>query len=64
MTSEKVEFVLEDERLPLAEGDAWYINFNLQHSVVNSGTTDRIHLVIDLIANDWLLGLVQGAHVQ
>ncbi len=64
MTSEQVEFVLEGERLPLVEGDAWYINFNLEHSVSNLGATDRIHLVIDLIVNDWLLDLVAAAQVQ
>jgi hypothetical protein len=64
ITSANVEFVLQGKRLPLSEGDAWYINFNLEHSVVNSGTGDRIHLVIDLIVNDWFTELVAGTQVQ
>jgi hypothetical protein len=61
-TSEQVEFYLQDRRLDMSEGEAWYINFNLQHSVLNPGTDDRIHLVIDLVVNDWLREVV--AQVQ
>ena len=38
----------------MLEGEAWYLNFNLKHSVRNHGVSERIHLVIDCIANDWL----------
>jgi hypothetical protein len=30
------------------------VNVNLLHSVSNKGNTDRIHLVIDCVVNDWL----------
>lgn len=53
-TSKAVEFYLEDERVIMAEGECWYMNFNLMHRVANGGTTDRIHLVIDCVVNDWL----------
>jgi hypothetical protein len=39
----------------MKEGECWYLNFNLPHRVKNSGTADRIHLVIDCVVNDWLL---------
>jgi hypothetical protein len=53
-TNPEVEFVVGGQRLPLNEGDCWYINFNLPHRIHNRGTTDRIHLVIDCRLNPWL----------
>ena len=40
--------------MEMNEGEAWYLNFSLEHSVRNGGATDRIHLVIDCIVNDWI----------
>lgn len=54
MTNEQVDFVLAEEHLVMSEGEAWYLNVNNYHSVVNAGTTDRIHLVVDCVVNDWL----------
>ena len=54
MTNPDVEFILNGRRVQMQEGEAWYHNFNLRHSVANRGTTDRIHLVIDCFVNDWL----------
>lgn len=54
MTNSKVDFVLADEHLAMRAGEAWYLNVNNYHSVVNAGATDRIHLVIDCVVNDWL----------
>lgn len=57
-----VEFVLDGEPLPMAPGECWYINADLPHSVVNRGTTERVHLVVDCRVDDWLLGLLpEGA---
>ena len=53
-TNDDVDFVLGDEHLTMRVGEAWYVNVNYHHSVVNAGTTDRIHLVIDCVVNDWL----------
>ena len=49
-----VEFAVEGKALPMGEGECWYINFNLPHRIHNRGTTDRVHLVIDCVLNDWL----------
>ena len=49
----KVDFILDEERLEMAEGQCWYTNVNFIHSVSNNGTSDRIHLVIDCERNDW-----------
>jgi len=53
-TSSNVEFFLDHERIDMQQGEAWYLNFNLPHSVENKGEETRIHLVIDCIVNDWL----------
>jgi mannose-6-phosphate isomerase-like protein (cupin superfamily) len=53
-TNELVEFISEGERLAMKEGECWYVNASLTHSVANRGTQDRIHLVIDCKVNNWL----------
>lgn len=53
ITNPDVIFILDDKRLVMEEGDCWYINANFTHSVVNNGTADRIHLVIDGLQNEW-----------
>ncbi|HVS40434.1 MAG TPA: aspartyl/asparaginyl beta-hydroxylase domain-containing protein [Gemmataceae bacterium] len=53
-TNLAVEFVVNGEKLRLAPGEVWYVNFSLPHRVANRGATDRVHLVIDCVVNDWL----------
>jgi quercetin dioxygenase-like cupin family protein len=53
ITNSEVEFILDNQRLQMNEGECWYINANFTHAVANRGTEDRIHLVIDGIRNDW-----------
>lgn len=60
-TNDDVEFVVQDERLRMEVGECWYINANLPHKVANLGPTDRIHLVIDCLVNDWLKNLFNRA---
>jgi hypothetical protein len=54
ITNPDVEFILAGKRIEMREGECWYLNFNLLHSVANRGNTDRIHLVIDCVVNEWL----------
>jgi len=53
-TNAEVEFVVGGEAVPLAEGECWYLNFDLPHRIVNRGVSDRVHLVIDARVNGWL----------
>ena len=53
ITNPEVEFILDDERLEMLEGQCWYTNVNYIHSVANKGNRDRIHLVIDGKRNSW-----------
>lgn len=61
ITNPQVSFFIENEQIPLNEGDCWYINANLPHSVSNPGATDRMHLVVDCKVNDWLAGLINSS---
>jgi hypothetical protein len=56
-TNPFVEFYLNNVRLEMQEGECWYINANLPHRVANKGTSDRIHLVVDCMVNDWLTSI-------
>ena len=53
-TNPLVEFYLSGERVVMQEGEAWYLNLNEKHAVVNGGAEDRVHLVVDCVVNDWL----------
>jgi len=52
-TNSGVSFVVDGHHIPMKEGECWYANFNLPHSVENMGELSRIHLVIDCIRNAW-----------
>lgn len=54
VTHDEVEFYLDKERMYLKEGECWYMNFNLPHSLINKSSTGRIHLVVDALVNGWV----------
>ena len=58
ITNPEVAFHLRNRPVAMAPGEAWYLDLSQPHRVVNGGTTDRIHLVIDVGVNDWLCGLI------
>ncbi len=53
-TNALVSFFVDDELIPLKEGECWYLNLSLKHRVSNEGDCDRIHLVVDCAVNDWI----------
>lgn len=63
-TSPEVEFLLNARRVEMEPGSVWYLRLSDPHSVVNRGTEDRVHLVIDCIADEWLIGLLRAAAAQ
>ena len=60
----EADFILDDERLELAEGECWYVNVHLKHRLANRDVRDRVHLVIDTIVDDWLRDLFGYASDQ
>src|SRR5215218_5564073 len=53
-TNPGVIFLLENERVIMQEGECWYLNLSLKHSVRNESDTERVHLVIDIRVNEWI----------
>lgn len=60
-TNPHVEFLLNGSRVVMAAGSAWYLRLSDPHSVSNKGATDRVHLVVDALANVWLAAALHGA---
>ncbi len=57
-TSPEVEFELNRRRIVMAPGEAWYLRLSDPHRVANQGSSDRVHLVADLVVNAWLTDLL------
>lgn len=61
-TNSQVTFELNRVPVVMLPGSAWYLRLSDRHRAANNGTTDRIHLVIDAVVNDWLRQMLeQGA---
>jgi hypothetical protein len=58
-TNDGVEFLLNRRRVPMLAGELWYLRMSDPFAVANRGATDRVHLVMDLGLNDWLLALLR-----
>ncbi len=64
LTSEHVDFYLNGTTVAMSPGESWYLRLSDPHRVVNRGASDRVHLVVDTIVNEWLRGeLHAGAGV-
>ncbi len=62
-TDPEVVFLLDGRRVEMGEGEAWYLDLNLRHSVVNSGTAPRVHLVVDCVVDDWIRAILADARI-
>jgi quercetin dioxygenase-like cupin family protein len=60
-TNDRVDFRLNGTRVDMTPGSVWYLRLADPHSVINAGTTDRVHLVIDAVVNPWLEALLRAA---
>lgn len=61
LVNEHVDFFLNGTGVDMQPGECWYLRLTDPHSVVNSGTTDRINLTIDMIPNEWLRSIILNA---
>ena len=61
VTNDGVDFRLNGRRIVMNEGECWYLRLSDPHSVENNGRSDRVHLVIDAVVNDWLAAQLGGA---
>lgn len=53
-----VKFFLNDILVPMRVGECWYLRLTDAHRVINSGTSDRINLTIDIIPNDKIIEII------
>lgn len=58
-TNPDVEFLLQGRPIEMREGEAWYLDLNLPHAVSNRGESDRVHLVVDCVVNEWVSSLLE-----
>jgi hypothetical protein len=63
-TNPDVDFRLNGARVEMKAGNAWYLRLSNPHAVANRGSSDRVHLVLDLVADDWLLGFFEERLVE
>jgi Aspartyl/Asparaginyl beta-hydroxylase len=61
ITNDAVGFYLNDMRVVLEAGSLWYLRLSDPHRIVNGGSTDRVHLVIDAEVNGWVEALFESA---
>lgn len=52
-----VHWKLRGKVIPMHAGEAWYLNVCQPHAVENKSDVHRVHLVLDMKVNEWLLSL-------
>jgi Aspartyl/Asparaginyl beta-hydroxylase len=57
LTHPDVAFVIAGQRMSWNAGELWYGDFSKIHSVKNDSQIVRVHMVIDVQINDFVLGL-------
>jgi len=44
----------------MGEGELWYLDIRKPHRAMNGGNTPRVHLVIDVVANNSIRGMIEN----
>jgi quercetin dioxygenase-like cupin family protein len=57
VTDPRVEFIVAGQRCTWNVGELWFADFSKPHQVRNDSDITRVHLVMDLEINDFLLAL-------
>lgn len=60
VTNPGVEFHVNRTEVKMLPGEAWYLRLADPHSVANRGDTTRVHLVIDLVVNEWMAAQLES----
>ncbi|WDD98527.1 aspartyl/asparaginyl beta-hydroxylase domain-containing protein [Thalassomonas actiniarum] len=58
--ADQVTFLVDGQVAPMAAGELWYLNADLEHSVRNNGSEARVNLVIDCKVNAWLQAAIEN----
>jgi hypothetical protein len=59
ITNDDVHFYVNDNEVIMTEGECWYLRLSDPHNVDNKSNVDRIHLVLDVVINEWLANYLQ-----
>jgi len=57
VTHPDVVFFIDNQRVTMNPGELWYGDFAKVHSIKNNSPVVRVHMVIDVQINDFVLGL-------
>jgi quercetin dioxygenase-like cupin family protein len=60
-TNPEVEFLVNGRPVVMKPGEVWYLRLSDPHSVANRGATERTHIVLDVVADAWLLACLEKA---
>jgi hypothetical protein len=58
ITNNKVNFIVDGKKVIMGVAELWALDTSYTHSVSNFGSENRIHLVMDVIVNEWVIGLL------
>lgn len=58
-TNPQVAFTVNGKGLQMSPGETWFVDVRFRHAVTNAGADDRVHLVVDVLANDELRALMR-----
>ena len=61
ITNAAVEFRINGLRIAMQAGEAWCVDVRFRHSVCNASASDRVHLVIDVVAGRELRAMLEAA---
>jgi hypothetical protein len=64
VTHPDVVFMIDGQRVNWKPGELWYGDFSKVHSVKNNGSIVRVHMVIDVQINDFVLSLFPEDFIQ
>jgi hypothetical protein len=64
LTNPDVAFIIEGHRMKWNPGELWYGDFSRVHSVKNDSQLVRVHIVMDVLINDFLLSLFPADFVE
>jgi quercetin dioxygenase-like cupin family protein len=54
VTHDEVYFYVDGQRVIMKPGELWYCDFTKPHRVHNKSDIGRVHMVLDVVVDDWL----------
>lgn len=64
ITNPGINFIVGGKKVVMSVGELWALDTSYIHSVSNFGNENRIHLVMDVIVNDWILKLLPPKNIK